>query len=573
MVTAMSPKDLNDLGDQYFYGRGKDKNIEVAFTYYKRAADQNNPVGLANVGKYFLAKKDAEVAFEYYEKASELKYPLAFIKMSEMYLNGVGVKKNKKKAFKVLEEAVKLNEVEAYHLLGTFYLNGIGVSKNEVKAYELFLLSAQSDNTEGMFLLGELLLNAKSIKNDYETAFFYLDKAAVKNNVNALIYLKDLYQVKHVYLKKKSELYLKEMWFYYDEILANLDDVEALKRCAFTYYNGGETTKINFEKSMKYFKILYNLDVTEGYLGMGLSYMYGQGVQIDIDRAKDYLEIAANRGNSKAKNALGDLYRLGKGVEIDYSVARDFYVEAAKDNDVDALINLGLLHYRKQIKNHSDNLAYQFMTKASEFDNPSAYYWLGIFQEKGIGCNSSFEHAIKSFEKAIEKGNIGAKYKLASTLYEVTINSKIPRKKIDKNFTYIKTLLIEYIQSPLSQEVNALYSMYLLGDLFRNANFSEYSIKASRYWFEVAAEKGYSKAMVRVYEVLKDKEPRRAYYWLSKAIEKPVDGEELYQMSLVFESGLLGIMQDKVKAHNYLRLSAELNYKPAVLKLTMPNKN
>lgn len=573
MVTAMSPKDLNDLGDQYFYGRGKEKNIEVAFTYYKRAADQNNPVGLANVGKYFLAKKDAEVAFDYFEKASELKYPLAFIKMSEMYLNGVGVKRNKKKAFKALEEAVKLNEIEAYHLLGTFYLNGIGVGKNEVKAYELFLLSAQSDNTEGMFLLGELLLNAKSIKNDYETAFFYLDKAAVNNNVNALVYLKDLYQVKHVYLKKKSELYLKEMWFYYDEILANLDDVEALKRCAFTYYNGGETTKINFEKAMKYFKILYNLDVTEGYLGMGLSYMYGQGVQIDIDRAKDYLEIAANRGNSKAKNALGDLFRLGKGVDTDYSVARDFYVEAAKDNDVDALINLGLLHYRKQIKNHSDTLAYQFMTKASEFDNPSAYYWLGIFQEKGIGCSSSFDHAIKSFEKAIEKGNIGAKYKLASMMYDMTVDSKIPKKKIDKNFVYIKTLLIEYIQSPLSQEVNALYSMYLLGDLFRNTNFSEYSIKASRYWFEVAAEKGYSKAMVRIYEILKDKEPRRAYYWLSKAIEKPSDGEELYQMSLVFESGLLGIMQDKVKAHNYLRLSAELNYKPAVLKLTMPNKN
>ena len=47
----MTPKELNEIGDQYFYGQGIDKNIEVAFTYYKRAADQNNPVGLANVGK------------------------------------------------------------------------------------------------------------------------------------------------------------------------------------------------------------------------------------------------------------------------------------------------------------------------------------------------------------------------------------------------------------------------------------------------------------------------------------------------------------------------------------------
>lgn len=568
----MTPKELNELGDQYFYGQGTDRNIELAFTYYKRAADQNNPVGLYNVGKYFLAKNNEKQAYEYYQMSSELNYALAYIKLSDMNLNGIGVKKNKKKAFKMMELAVDLNEIEAFHLLGKYYLLGIGIKKNENKAYELFELSAQNNNPEGMFLLGELLLNAKTLKTDYETAFFYLDKAAVNKNISAIKYLKELYLEPHNYLKKRSDLYRKEMWFYYDELLANLDDIEALKRCAFAYYYGNDITKINFEKSIKYFKILHSLDNDAGYLGMGLSYMYGQGVKSDIERARDYLEIAANRSSSKAKNALGDMYRLGKGVEVDYSRARDYYLEAAKDNDEDALINLGLLHYRKQIKNATEALALQFMTRASEKESAAAFYWLGVFSDKGIGQDRSSDTAIKFLEKAIALGNTGAKYKLAQLLFDETINVKMSKKKQDKSFSYIKELLLEYINNPLSQEVNILYSMNLLGEMYKNDNFSEKSEKVSRYWYEMAAEKDFAKAMVRMYEILENKEPKKAFEWLKKACEHPSDGEELYQMSLVYEQGKLGIMSDKVKANNYLRQAAEFNYKPAIMKLTLPDK-
>ncbi len=569
MNNQMTPKELNETGDQYFYGQGIDKNIEVAFTYYKRAADQNNPVGLANVGKYFLAKMNESQAFTYYEKSALMGYPLAFVKLSDMYLNGIGVKKNKKKAFKMMEEAANLNETDAYHLLGQYYLLGIGTSKNEKKALELFERSATSGNIEGMYHLGYLLLNGKSVKNDAETAFFYLDKAAVNKSLNAIKYLKTLYQTPHVYLKKKSDLYCQEMLFYYDEILAQLDDVEALKRVANVYYNGNDFTKINFEKSIKYFKVLYSLDEADGYLGMGLSYMYGQGVVIDFERAKDYLEIAANRGSSKAMNALGDMYRLGKGVVVDFQRARDFYLEAAKSNEVESLINLGLLHYRKQIKNANDGLALQFMTKASELGNGASFYWLGVFQEKGIGVNPNKELAKKNLLKAIENGNTGAKYKLAQIIYDETTASKISKKKLDKNFLEVKQLLIDYINSPLAQEVNVLYAMQMLGDMHAYDGFSEASKKVMRYWYELAAEKGFSKASVRMYDILKDTEERRAMYWLNKACEKPSDGEELFKMSIVYEEGLHGIMANKIRSVELLKKSAELQFQPAVMRLTM----
>jgi TPR repeat protein len=570
MVNHTTPKELNDLGDQYFYGQGVDKNIEIAFTYYKRAADQNNPVGLANVGKYFLSKNDKKQAFEYYQRSADAGFPLAYIKLSDMYLNGIGVKKNKKKAFKMMEKAVKLNEIDSYHLLGKYHLLGLGTKKNEAKAQEMFELSANSNNTEGMFLLGQLLIEGKKIKNDFDSAFFYLDKAAVNNNLHAINYLKDLYNTPHDYLKKKSELYRKEMWFYYDELLANLDDVEALKRCSFAYYQGDEPVKINFEKSIKYFKILHGLDETLGYLGMGLSYLYGQGVNVDLERARDYLEIAQTRGNSKAKNALGDIYRLGKGVEVDYSRARDYYLEAAKENEVDALINLGLLHYRKQVSSANDALALQFMTRANEAQSAAASYWLGVFADKAIGQPRSVDLARKHYEKAIELGNVGAKYKLAQLLYDDVKATKMSKKKADKNFITIKELLVDYINNPLNQDVNALYSMSLLAEIYENEAFSEYSPKVSRYWYELAAEKGFSKAQVKMYELLNNKEPERALYWLETACEHPADGEELYQMALVYEQGLFGIPQSKKKADEYLQKAAKFNHKQAIMKMTMP---
>jgi TPR repeat protein len=569
MVNLMTPKELNDVGDQYFYGQGVDKNIEVAFTYYKRAADQNNSIGLFNVGKYFLAKNNVKDAYNYYLKSAEAGYGLAYVKLSEMNLHGQGVKKNKKKAFKMLEEAVKLQEIESYHLLGKYYLHGIGVSKNEEKAKSMFEMSAQNNNSEGMFLLGKLLLEGKSIKNDFESAFFHLDKAAVSKNINAINYLKELYNEPHQYLKKKSVLYRKEMWFYYDELLASLDDTGALMRTAYAYYYGNEIVKVNFDKSVKYFKILHGLDEVDGYFGMGISFMYGQGVALDYERARDYLVIAANRNHPKAKNALGDMYRLGKGVVVDYAKARDFYLEAAKSNDQDALINLGLLHYRKQIKNATDVLALQFMTKASEVNNSGAFYWLGIFYDKAIGTERSTDLAKRNFEKAISLGNVGAKYKLAQLIYDETNSDKSGKRKIDKNFNIIKELLIDYINNPLSQDVNVLYSLYLLGEMYANPSFSESSPKVSRYYFESAAERNFAKAMVKMYEILITREPKRALYWLKKAVEKPADGEGLYLLAKVYDEGLFGETKDYVKAQEYYRKAAEFNYQPAIVKLTM----
>ena len=142
MTVTKTPKDLNDQGDQYFYAKGPDRNIEMAFTYYKKAADQNNPVGYYNVGKYFIEKEQYKEAVDYLSKAKDLGYAKASIRLSDMYLNGLGFRKNKKKAFKMIQSAVEANDIQALHQLGVFYLHGIGCKKDEKSAQKYFEQSA-----------------------------------------------------------------------------------------------------------------------------------------------------------------------------------------------------------------------------------------------------------------------------------------------------------------------------------------------------------------------------------------------------------------------------------------------
>lgn len=569
MAMTKTPKQLNDIGDQYFYGNGEQKNIEMAFTYYKQAADLNNPVGYFNVGKYFIEKESYKQAIEYLEKAKDLGYTKANIQLSNMFLNGLGFRKNKKKAFKYLNQAVEANDIMAMHQLGLFYLHGVGCKKEELLAYKYFEMSSENKVPEGMYHLGSLLLEAKKMKKEFENGFFWLDKAAENGSVEAILKLKSFYQNSHPYLKKKSVLYLNEMEFYYDELLARLGNTESLERVSFIYYEGSAVTKINYEKAMEYFKALFDKDHTKGYLGLGLCYMYGKGVPVNYQKAKELLDVAGTRKDIIAMNALGDIYRQGYGVDVNYQRAKDYYFEAAKSNETNALINLGLLHYRKQISGATNELALQYMKTASEKGNMVAYYWLGIFHDKGVGTAPDFKKAELAFKKAIEADVLGAKYKYAQLLYEHINQIKLNNKKKNAIYLEIKDLLLEYIHSPHTSEVNTVYSMYMLGDLFSLKNFERRSDKTSRYYYELAAEKKFTKAMVRMYQILKEKEPDVAIAYLEEAIKKPLDGESLYEWANLLYEGHPFVEKNIQKAKEFYGKASALNYQPAKEKLAM----
>lgn len=562
-----TPKELNELGDKAFYGRGQERNIEVAYTYYKQAADMNNPVGVFNLAKYYYQKAAYKQAFDFYKKCADLSYGPALVRLYQMYLHGVGVRRSKKKAFKYLKTGADLHDVVTYHLLAKMYEEGLGTPKNDSLANKYYELSATKNQVDGMYAYGVFLLKKKDKDKVYETAFYWLDKAANQHDELSIKYLVDLYKKPHPFLKKKSQLYLNEMTFHYQELLAKTKNVEALRLVAKAYEEGRDYLNINYQKAFSYYQLLHELDDIHGYLGLGKAYLYGLSVEKNYEKAIDYLEIASSRNVYEAKNLLGDIYRHGYGVLADYQKAKSHYLGAAEAGDTNALINLSLLHYRGQIKNASNSQALIYIKRATEKEVPKAFFWLGLYYELGVGVDKDLEKSIDSYKKAIRLGNHAARYKLANILFKENKKQKRSKRKLDATYLEIRDLLFTYIDNV--DEDNRLKAIYMLGDLYLEEDFKDRSKKVSRYYYEVAAHLGYSKAMNRMYEIYHDEDIHEAIDWLFKAVEQPLDGEAYYKLYLCYLKGEGPLAKDIKKADDYLKLSANMRYSKALEKLTL----
>jgi TPR repeat protein len=109
----------------------------------------------------------------------------------------------------------------------------------------------------------------------------------------------------------------------------------------------------------------------------------------------------------------------------------------------------------------------------------------------------------------------------------------------------------------------------MLGDLFSLKSFELKSDKISRYYYELAASQKFSKAMVRMYFILKDSEPKQALEYLEEAIKRPHDGESLFEYGNLLLEGNDFVKKDVFKAKEFYGKAASLNYAPAKEKLGM----
>lgn len=83
----------NALGTCYYEGRGVEKNIEKAFEWYRKAAEQGLSQAQYNLARLF-ERHYKTLAFIWMKKASEQSNPQALYKVGEYYEYGRGVKRN-----------------------------------------------------------------------------------------------------------------------------------------------------------------------------------------------------------------------------------------------------------------------------------------------------------------------------------------------------------------------------------------------------------------------------------------------------------------------------------------------
>lgn len=99
-------------------------NSSTAFTYYKKAADQDHRISLYKVGDAYLQQSDINNALIYLTKAAEKNYHLAYFGLAKIYYEGLGnTPKDIDKAVDYYKKSAELGFNYAYVSLANIYLN------------------------------------------------------------------------------------------------------------------------------------------------------------------------------------------------------------------------------------------------------------------------------------------------------------------------------------------------------------------------------------------------------------------------------------------------------------------
>ena len=91
------------FGNDYYYGRGVEKNEDVALNWYQKAAELGDGKASLILGDmfnyYYRDGENHEMAFYWYQKSADLGYTEGQQAVGYMYKNGLGVEEDHKKAF------------------------------------------------------------------------------------------------------------------------------------------------------------------------------------------------------------------------------------------------------------------------------------------------------------------------------------------------------------------------------------------------------------------------------------------------------------------------------------------
>ncbi len=133
-------------------------------------------------------RKDPDKAVTWYRKAAEQNHPSALHNLGTMYRDGIGVPVDVETAAYLLGRAAEQGHPAAMHSLGWMFFEGTGVEKDESAAMALWRRAAQTGNANAMNAMGHALLYRKREKVEalawFRLAAKYGDRLAPQNATN-----------------------------------------------------------------------------------------------------------------------------------------------------------------------------------------------------------------------------------------------------------------------------------------------------------------------------------------------------------------------------------------------------
>ena len=204
---GLSPSELKKIdpaadpvqeGIGHLFGTTRDLDYELAFLYFRRAADAGQRDGIFYLG--YMYEKGLHVPIDYqkamslFRRAAGQGSSLAMNNLGFMYENGLGVEPDFKTAVDWYFKAADLGEPAAHGNVGRMYKNGKGVPRDYEKALEYYRKGVSLGDDSSMNNLGVLYEDGLGVPQDLAQAIRLYKEAAENGNKSAARALERLKQ-------------------------------------------------------------------------------------------------------------------------------------------------------------------------------------------------------------------------------------------------------------------------------------------------------------------------------------------------------------------------------------------
>lgn len=392
------------LGDLYRRGRGTDKDLSAAESWFRRAAVRGH-IGASNALGLLLIEdidpNDYVSAAHAFRETADRDDPTGQWMLGRLYLTGQGVPQDRDKAIDLLHKAADQGQLQAIELLAAIHDSEADGRTGTAIAAELFERAAANGSVDALYHRARIAL-ATDLVGDGAPIIEMLKEAARRGSAAACLQL----GVLHAEGDLVPQNYAAAASWYREAHRRGLP--EAQINLAFLQLLGHDPAPAEPA----------GLALLETMAGQGdqkamwaLSNVYREGLYAPANHQESvhWLKVAAAAGNGAAACMLVDMLDSPtESTPTNAPEVLDWLRKAAEQGDPQAQAVLGRMLYEGRHVRQDTAEAFRLIHKAAEAGIPFAQAWMGDVLAMGDGVMKDEALAQDWYRRAAANGHQGA---------------------------------------------------------------------------------------------------------------------------------------------------------------------
>lgn len=364
------------------------------------------------------------------------------------------------------------------------------------------------------YLMGEMYLYGLAVEISPEKAYKYFEDALEKfeNDVGTIPEEEGKFSFNEYLCYRIGKQYDRGQGVEMDEELAaewfEKSDTDYAKYSLGKMYLEGRGVERDQEKAFQIFQRCES----NPFANLECAKMCRKGIGVEQNEAesKSYYENAFGQflsAENKQPDALfeyqiGRMLYAGEGCEQDTKKAVEYLKEAVKQKNIPSILLLSNIYFEERITEGMQEMKDRLDELSTKGDNENAQYTLGKIHTADWEFRD-MEKGVREYEKAAEKGNPFAQYRLG----KIYTDKELEIYDLEKGIKYLK----------LSAEQENEFAQYHLGVIYTDPEQTVYNLQKGIKYLEMSTEQENEEAKCRLGRLYLD--PETEIYDIRKGID------------------------------------------------------